>query len=200
MFFFFLFFVFCCFSFVLCLFSPSFVFPLLLPHLFIVFCFFPFGLALLILSRVSMISGFNAEDLAMEDTIHAAEEIELKSGLPPEEASYVASYNSWRTTWEPDTILESTPPNQNATALSGVSVGSSARSGAQLAFPSALNAVNEMTPRTPGDVNIVVGNLSRSMLNRTRSTDASLASAASAASAATSKASHCGLERTRIET
>ena len=121
------------------------------------------------------VSGFKGDDLGVEGTIHAEEEFELKSGLPLEVASVAASYSSWRTTWEQDTLLESPPPTGNVTLVGGCSA-QSAGPASEVAFPSALDAVNDMTPRTPGNVNLVMANLTRS-----RSNVASLASTANAA-------------------
>ena len=100
-----------------------------------------------------------------ESELHPEVEIELKSILPSEITSEAPSYNSWRTTWEPDTLLET--PQQEATINKSTLTSVS---GSGVAFPSALNAMYRTTPRTPGDVNIVLENLavSHPLLNRSR--------------------------------
>ena len=73
------------------------------------------------------------------------------TGLGLEKDVADRSLNSWRTTWEPDTLLE-TPE----VATIGRSIIE------DVAFPSAISAMNELAPRTPGDVNLVAENLANS--------------------------------------
>ena len=61
------------------------------------------------------------------------------------------SLDSWRTTWDTlDTPVQESMADHDKSMLGGV------------AFPSAISAMNGISPRTPGDVNIVAENLASS--------------------------------------